>query len=153
MNPNHDWMWKCTHEPCVTHVFIHEWVPREIVLYMESKLVNHSSICPLFFSLAMSDFFLQLLFWDNGVGGFILLSFSVIVNVFLLNSAFDKQGGVIISLWSAVCLLIRGLCCVHRNIKSAVLVTWRNFVVDSVNHFRQRLCSSSLCHVVFRHKS
>lgn len=132
-------MWKCTHDLCVTHVFIHEWVPREIVLYMESKLVNHSSICPLIFSLAMSDFFFSsYCFWDDGFGGFILLSFSVIVNVFLLNSAFDKQGGVIISLWSAVCLLIRGLCCVHRNIKSAVLVlvTWRNLVVDGVNHFR-----------------
>lgn len=44
---------------------------------------------------------------------------------------------------------------VHRNIKRTVLVsvTWRDLVVDGVNYFRQRLCSSSLCHVVFRHRS
>lgn len=72
-------------------------------------------------------FFLWLLFWDNGVGGYIFLSFSVIVNVFLLNSAFDEQDGVLIPLWSAVCLLIEGLCWVHRNIKRTVLVlvTWK----------------------------
>lgn len=41
----------------VSHVFIHEWVPREIVLYMESKLANHFRMCPLIFSPAKSDFF------------------------------------------------------------------------------------------------
>lgn len=43
----------------------------------------------------------------------------------------------------------------HRNMKRTVLVsvTWRDLVVDGANHSMQRLCSSSLCHVVSRHKS
>lgn len=126
----------------------------EKLSYIWSPNLPITSGCVLSFSHWQSLlFFLWLLFWDNGVGGYVLISFNVIVNVFFLNSTFDKQGGVLILLCSAVCLLIKGLCCVHRNIKITVLVTWRDLVVEGVNHFRQRLCSSSLCDVVFRHRS
>lgn len=146
INPNYDL-------DCYMHVEMYPWPTchtrvctwvgsqRNCLIYGVQTCQSLQDVSSYFLTGKVWFFFLWLLFWDNGVGGYALISFSVIVHVFLLNSAFDKQGGVLIPLWSAVCLLIKGLCRVHRNTERNVLVsvTWRDLVVGGVNHFRQTL--------------
>lgn len=128
----------------MTHV--HTWVgsQRNCPIYGVQTCQSLQHVSSHFFHWQCLIFFFQLLFWDNRVGGFILLSFSVIVNVFFLNSLFGEPCGVLITLWSAVCLLIRGLGYGHSNIKFAVsvLVACRDLVLDGINHFRQKFITA-----------
>lgn len=122
---------------------------------MKVKLVNHSGMYPLIFWLTMSDFFFS---------SFCVKSWRLLFFFFFLqcNCKCAPPKQILLLINRIVCLYLCGVLCGYfrtcymcSHIKCAVLVliTWRDFAVDAISHFRWRISCLSLCHIIFQTKS